>query len=183
MGFALQMAIDDRLRSIRLRLEPCPIRKVAVPLDERRDGAALADDDVEELPYGIRYRAVMAVNEQKLALVIRLPGMAGEVNLADVFKRKIGEIVERRKAMVGGRNENVVDVEQQAAPGAPNQLRDERRLAHRRFPKNEIGGRVLKQELAPNRLLHLVYMIANPSERRLGVGKRQQIVEVRGAVG
>jgi hypothetical protein len=91
----------------------------------------LADDDVEKLPYGVSDWTVMAVNEQKLALVIRLLGMAGEVNLTDLLKRKIGEIVERGKAMVGGRNEHVVDVEQQAAPGALNQLRDEQRFAHR----------------------------------------------------
>src|SRR5215470_10441753 len=131
MRFPLQMAIDDCLRGVYLRFEPRPVRKVAVPFDERRDGSALADDDVEELPYGVSDRTVMAVNEQKLALVIRLSGMAGEVNLTDVLERKIGEIVERGKAVVGGRNEHVADVEQQAAPGARDQLRDERRFAHR----------------------------------------------------
>ena len=50
----------------------------------------MADDDVEKLPYGVSDWTVMAVNEQKLALVIRLLGMAGEVNLADVLKRKVG---------------------------------------------------------------------------------------------
>src|SRR5258708_34902245 len=88
----LHMAIDDRLRGVCLRFEPSPVRKVAVPFDERRDGSALADDDVAELPYGVGDWTVMAVNEQKLALVIRLLGMAGEVNLTDVLKRKIGEI-------------------------------------------------------------------------------------------
>src|ERR1700720_4248096 len=134
MGFSrhrtLHMAIDDRLRSVRLRFEPGPVRKVAVPFDERRDGSALADDDVEKLPHGVSDRTVMAINEQKLALVIRLLGMAGEVDLTDVLKRKIGEIVERGKAMVGGRNEHVVDVEQQAAPGAPNQLRNKKGFAN-----------------------------------------------------
>src|SRR5215467_14308667 len=125
------MAIDDRLCGVRLRLEPSPVRKVAVPFYERRDGSALVDDEVEELPYDVADRTVVAVNEQRLALVIRLLGMAGEVNLTDVLKREIGEIVARGKAMVGGRNEHVVDVEQQAAPGASGQLSDERRFAHR----------------------------------------------------
>src|SRR5262249_27835670 len=106
----LQMAIDDRLRGVRLRFEPSPVWKVAVPFDKRRDGSALADDDVNELPYSVGDRTVMAVNEQKLALVIRLSGMAGEVNLTDMLKRKIGEIVERGKAVVGSRNEHVADV-------------------------------------------------------------------------
>src|SRR5215471_6024158 len=113
MGFALHMAINDRLRGVCLGFEPSPVRKVAVPFHERRDGSALADDEIEELPHGVGDRTVVAINEQKLALVIRLLGMAGEVNLTDVLKRKIGEIVARGKAMVGGRNEHVVDVEQQ----------------------------------------------------------------------
>src|SRR5262245_50289625 len=108
MGFSwhgtLHMAIDDCLRSVRLGFEPSPVRKLAVPFDKRRDGSVLADDDVEELPYGVSDRTVMAVNEQNLALVIRLSGMAGEVNLTNVLKRKIGEIVARGKAVVGGRN-------------------------------------------------------------------------------
>src|SRR5262249_22314696 len=97
----LHMAIDDRLGGVRLRVEASPVWKVAVPFDERRDVAALADDDVEELPYGVSDRTVMAVNEQKLTLVVRLSGMAGEVKLTDLLKRKNGEIVECGKAMVG----------------------------------------------------------------------------------
>src|SRR5262252_6114179 len=105
--------------------------EVDIPFDQRRDGSALTDDDVEELPHGVGDRTIVAVDEEKLALVIRLLGMAGEMNLTDVLKRKIGKIVERGKAMVGGRNEHVVDVEQQAAPGTSGQLSDERRFAHR----------------------------------------------------
>jgi hypothetical protein len=67
----LHMTIDDRLRGVCLRFEPSPVRKVAVPFDERRDGSALADNDAEELRVGDR--TVMAVNEQKLALVVRRP--------------------------------------------------------------------------------------------------------------
>src|SRR5260370_34434402 len=143
MGFSrnetLRVAIDDRLRSVSLRIEQRPVREIAVPFDERRDGSVLANDGVEEFPRGVGDRTVVAVDEQKLALVICLFGMAGEMNLTDVLKRKNGEIDKRCKTMIGGRNEHVVDVEQQAAPGAPNQLRDEQRFAHRRFRKNEIG--------------------------------------------
>src|SRR5271169_4507807 len=105
MGFSrhetLQMAIDDRLRGVRLGFEPCPIRKVAVPFDKNRDGSALADDDVEQLPHSVGDRTVMAVDEQKVALVICLSDMAGKVNLTDVLERKIGEIVARGKAVIG----------------------------------------------------------------------------------
>src|SRR6266853_5661792 len=116
MGFSrhetLRVAIDDRLRSVSLRFEQRPVREIAVPFDERRDGSVLADDGVEEFPHRVGNRTVVAVDEQKLALVICLFGMAGEMNLTHVFNRKISEIGERRKAMVGGRNKYVINVEQ-----------------------------------------------------------------------
>ena len=80
--------------------------------------------------------------------------------------------------MVGGRDEDVVDVEQQAAAGAPDQLPKEFGLAHRRFREDHIGRRVLEQDRAADGLLHFVDMIGDARERRLGVGQRQQIVEV-----
>ena len=66
----------------------------------------------------------------------------------------------------------------QAAAGAPDQLPDEVRLAHRRFREDDIGRRVLEQDRAADRLLHLVDMIGDTGERRLRVGERQQIVEI-----
>jgi hypothetical protein len=92
--------------------EQRPIRQVAVPFNECRNGSAFANDDVEEFPHRVGNRTVVAVDEQKLALVICLFGMAGEMNLTHVFNRKISEIGERRKAMVGGRNKYVINVEQ-----------------------------------------------------------------------
>ena len=118
-----RVAVEDRLRGSRLRLEHRPVGDVAVPLDERRDRSAPADDDVEELPDRVGDRAVMAVDQQKIALVVGLLGVSGEMDLADMFERKIGEIVERGEAVIGGRDEDIVDVEQQAAPGAPDELR------------------------------------------------------------
>jgi hypothetical protein len=44
----------------------------------------------------------MAVDEQKLALIIRLLGLAREVNLTHVLKWKIGELIERGKTVIAG---------------------------------------------------------------------------------
>src|SRR6516164_7064723 len=88
-------AIQNRLRESGFGLQDRPFENTAVPLDERRNGAAALDDDFEQLPHGIRDRAVMAVDQQQIALVIALLRVSGEVNLADARQRKIGEIVER----------------------------------------------------------------------------------------
>src|SRR4051812_35311527 len=106
------MAIDDRLRRDSFRLEQRPFGNVAVPLDERRYGPAPADHDIEQSPDLICDRAVVAVDAQKVALVVRLFGMAGEMDFSDALDRKIGEIPKRSKAMVGSRHEHVVDVQQ-----------------------------------------------------------------------
>src|SRR5262245_23787885 len=106
------MAVDDRLRRDSFRLEQRPYWDVAVPLDERRYGPAPADHDIEQFPDRICDRAVVAVDAQKVALVVGLFGMAGEMDFSDVLERKIREIVKRGKAMVGSRNEHVVDVQQ-----------------------------------------------------------------------
>ena len=81
----------------------------------------------------------MAVDEQQITLIIRLLCMSGQMNFANLIERKICQIGERGKAVVGGRNENIVDVEKQAAASALGELADEFRFAHRRLRKNHIG--------------------------------------------
>lgn len=48
----------------------------------------MGDDGVEEFPHRVGDRTIVAVDEQKLALVICLFGMAGEMNLTDVLTLK-----------------------------------------------------------------------------------------------
>ncbi len=100
------------------------------------------------------------------------------MNFADCRERKVGEIRARREAVVGRRHEDIVDVEQQAAAGAPRDGADEIRLAHRRFAEQDIGRRIFKQQRPADRLLHLVDVIAHRRERRFRVGQRQQVVEI-----
>ena len=100
-----------------------PFGNVAVPFDQRRDRPRLRDDDLEQVPDRVGDRPVVAVDEQGVAFVVALFGMSGEMDLADRRERKIGQIVERREAVIGRRHEDIVDVEQQAASGAPRDRR------------------------------------------------------------
>src|SRR5260370_38276755 len=105
MGFSrhetLHMAIDDRLRGVRLCFEPSPVRKVAVPFHERRDGAALADDEAEELPHRVADGRAMAVNDQNPALSIRLWGRPRRRNLPSLRTRKNAQVAARAKPRLG----------------------------------------------------------------------------------
>ena len=96
MGFseheAVRVAVEDRLRGGGLRLEHGPVGDGAVPLDECGHWPASADHDVVELPDSVGDRAVMAVDEQKFVLVVRLLGMAAEMDLAHVLDREVVEI-------------------------------------------------------------------------------------------
>src|SRR3546814_357509 len=98
-----RVAIEYRLRGGSLRIEHGPAGDVAVPFYQRRYRSALADHDVEKLPDRTGDGAVMAVDEQKATLVVRLFGMPRQMDLAHMFERKIGEIGKRGVAVVGDR--------------------------------------------------------------------------------
>src|SRR5215207_9749674 len=117
----LRVTVEDRLRRGGLGLEHRPVGDGAVPLDQRWNRAATADYDIEELPHRVCDRPVVTVDQKKFTLIVRLLGVPGEMDLADMLQRKIGEVVEGGKPVIGGGDEDVVDVEQQAAPGARNQ--------------------------------------------------------------
>src|SRR4029077_1134108 len=76
---------------------------------------------------------------------------------------------------------DVVDVTEDAAAGSTGDFGNELRLGDRRIPVAEIGGRVLDQQPPAEPLLRLLDVPAEEVEARLGIGKRQQVVEI-GAV-
>ena len=143
----------------------------------------MRDDALEQAPDRVGDRPVVAIDEQAIAFVVALLRMSGEMDFADRRERIIGQIVDRRKAVIGRRHEDIVDVEQQPAAGAPRDGADKIRLAHCRFVEQDIGRGIFEQEPPADRLLHLVDMIAHRRERRLRVGQRQQVVEIGGLVG
>ncbi len=160
------------------RLETRPLRDLAVPFDQRRDRPRSGDDALEQAPNRVRDGLVVAVDEQRRPLVVALLDMSRKMNFADRGERKVGQIRARRKAVVGRRHEDIVDVEQQAAAGAPRDGADEIRLARRRFAEQDVGRRIFEQQRPGDGLLHLVDVIAHRRERRFRVGQRQQVVEI-----
>ena len=70
----------------------------------------------------------------------------------------------------------------QAAADALDQLGQKFGLAHRRVSKGDIGRQIFNQDLALQRVLHLIDVARHDGERRFVVAQRQKVVEV-GTVG
>ena len=58
----------------------------------------MADYDLEKFPDSVGHGAVMAVDEENVALIVFLLGMPCQMDLANLRQRKIGEIVECRSS-------------------------------------------------------------------------------------
>jgi hypothetical protein len=108
--------------------------------------------------------------------------VSGEVDLAHGMKREGGEVGAGVEAVVRGRDEDVVDVEQQPAAGAAGDLGEEVGLGPGRGGEGHVGGRVLEEHPPPERLLHRVHMVADEAKGLVGVGERQEVVEPGRAV-
>jgi hypothetical protein len=87
-----RVAIEDRLGGGPLGLEDWPVGHLAVPLHQGRDRSALGNDAFEQLPDAICDRAVMTVNQEEIAFIVRLLGVTGQMDFPDVLQWKITKI-------------------------------------------------------------------------------------------
>jgi hypothetical protein len=76
---------------------------------------------------------------------------------------------------------DVVDVAEDGAAGSTGDFGHELRLRDQRLPVAEVSRWVLDQQPPAKRLLRLLDVIAKDIEARLGVGQRQQVVEIGSA--
>ena len=83
--------------------------------------------------------------------------------------------------MILGADENVVDVAQDAAAGARRDRGHEFPFRNRRVSELHIGGRILNEDSAPERALHLIDMPANDNERLFRHRQRQEIGKISAA--
>ena len=88
--------------------------------------------------------------------------------------RKVKRIV----AVVEGADIDVVDVEQQPAAGAARQLGQEFPFRHFGIVELDIGRDIFEHDGAAEEILHQLHAADDVVERFLGVGDRQQIVQV-----
>src|SRR5258706_15579182 len=77
------VAIDDRLGCGGFGFENRPVGDVAVPLNQGRNRPDPRNDGLEQLPDLSRNGRVVAVDQQEGALIVRVFGMAGQMDFAD----------------------------------------------------------------------------------------------------
>src|SRR5688572_19332651 len=124
----------------------------------------------------------MVVHEQSFATAGALFAEAGEVNLAGVLDWKRVDVRLWRRTVVGCRNHDVVDVEQELASGSRRHLAEKLGLCQSAVGEQHVGRRILEQNRSTQPALHLIDVRADEGKRALRIRQRQQIVEEAAAV-
>ena len=119
----------------------------------------------------------MAVDQQRLA-DLRVRPMPGEMDLADRVERQFVEIGVGVEAEIGGADRDIVDVDQQAAAGALDELAEEIGLAPVMAVERDVERGILDQDRPAERRLDDVDVAADPEQRLGRARERQQIGEI-----
>src|SRR5688572_4672823 len=101
-GIVRPAVLHDGLGAPGLREQDRPWRDVAVPLDKGRRRPRPADGLSIEQPDLAHHLAVVAVDEERLAVAVLTLGAAGEVNLPDMLHGKGVNIAGGVVAMIDG---------------------------------------------------------------------------------
>src|SRR5260370_42322207 len=133
------MAIENCLCSFCLSSQPRPFGNATVPFDQRRHGSTSRDHVLEKCPDQVSDLPIVAVDQQGIAFVVCLLGMAGQMDLAHMAQWEVGQIVYGGVTLVRCGYEDVVDVEQQSAPAAPDKRAKKVHLGHRGFAEGNVG--------------------------------------------
>ena len=103
--------------------------------------------------------------------------MTGQVDLADMLDRESLEIGERIEAAIDRGHDDIVEVEQQATAAAPGERAQEFGFGHLLALEAQIGRWILDEDASAERGLRFVDVPHRQGQRRLRVGKRQQVVQ------
>ena len=118
----------------------------------------------------------MRVDQERQVGVVGILGAACKMDFADRRHREIGEIAMRIAPVVGRADEDVVDVEQKAASGPPDDLGEKLGFFDGGFGEGDVGGRVFEQDRPAERALRLIDMLDRPGpasrRRTAGAGDR-----------
>ena len=151
-------------------------RQVRVPLDEGRDRPPAGDDLPVQRPHFLPHRRSVVVHPDDMTVRV-VHRVTGEVNLPDRLQRERVEPGKGIEAVVARAHEEVVQVEQESAAGAPGQLGEELGLGDLLVLEAEIGGRVLDEHAPTEMILGPGHVVGHHAERFAGHRHRQQVGE------
>src|SRR6516225_9830093 len=128
----------------RLRAQHRPIWNVIVPFDDRGDRSDASDDACIKLPHRLRHGRRVSIDQQRRASVVDVPIVPAEMDFLHPFEWKLVQIVLRTGAEISGRDEHVVDVEQQPASGPPRHFGKEFNFRDGAFDYTDVSGRIFE---------------------------------------
>src|SRR6266850_1264462 len=103
----------------------------------------------------------MVVDADQAAVVELAQPVAGEMNLPDARGGQRAQVAMRVEAVIRGAHEDVVDVAQDAASGAPGERRDEFPFEDRRMAVAQVRRGVLDENAAPEKVLRSLDVAAD----------------------
>jgi len=109
--------------------------------------------------------------------------MAREMDFPNQSHIELSEVGVRIERQIRGADEYIVDVEQNAATGAPRHFIEECRFRHFRAKEAYIQRGILNEDHPAQRVLNFVDVGNNGRERFLVIGQRQQVIEENTAGG
>ena len=118
------------------------------------------------------------VVDQQLVLADAPSCMTGEMDLVDRVRRDLGQECVEVQPEVVRVHVRVVDVEQQPATRTLDDRGQKRAFGQGRVLERDVGAQVLDQHLATEEVLQLAHARRQVLDGLLGVGQRQQVVEM-----
>src|SRR5690349_16379746 len=104
--------------------------------------------------------------------------MAREVELLHALRRNTVHVSARVESVVEAADEDIVDVEEDEAVGAPCYLAEEFPLCHDRLLVTDITRNILQQDAPAQSFLNLRHARSNMPYSFLGVGQGHQVMQV-----
>src|SRR5262245_5813392 len=104
--------------------------------------------------------------------------MAGNMNFPDRVAWKAPDPCPGIESDIVGRDIDIIDVEQEPAACATNELGEKLCLVHGRPSKVDICREILNEDLTPERRLGQIDVSGENCERFLIVRNRQQVIEI-----
>ena len=138
----------------------------------------MGDGLFEQRPYGGVYMGSMVMNANFLAIIEQIDSVTGKMDLADNICWRFGDEGAGVNVMIARFHINIVHVEQRFALSLAANLRHEHMLWHGRGSESHIGGRVLYENRAFERVLGLLHIADNLSQRFFRIWQRQEVVQV-----
>ena len=153
--------------------EPCVGWNLIVPFDQGRNRTKILDRSLEEFPDASGHGVVMCIDQH-----LARPAVTGQMNLEDAIRRDRVDVFHRIEAMIMRTDEDIVDIEQDAAVGFFRDRHQEIPFADHVAFEAQIGGNILEGDSTTETILDLPNAFGDVGDDVVRIGQWKQIVEL-----